>query len=203
MTAEESEKDVHTAVGRCLANWSQVEFACHLLFVGLNGRKFRANDPLFASFEANRSFDAKRKTMNTFVECDDTLPQHFKDRFKPLVGKLAMASGKRSEVAHFSIRIHHNQSNPAGVAMLHPFGTFTGGFFDREPAPLTGAQLHERADNFEALAQRVSRFVIYIKNIKELHEHFDTPIDDPDFLLDHPFTGSTPAVLTVATPLDN
>lgn len=203
MTVEDSETSIHTAVGRCLANWSQVEFACHLLFVGLNRRKFRANDPLLAAFEANRSFDAKRKTLNTFIDSDDNLPPLFKERVKPLIGKLGRAAMQMSEVAHFSVRIHHDQQTPAGRAMLHPFGTFTGSFFEREPAALSVAQLNERADNFAALADRVFRFVTYIKNKNGLLERHDTPVENPDYLLDHPATASAPPVVTFGTMLED
>ena len=195
MNKEASLHELHANIGRCLSEWSRVEFAVHLLFLTLNDRRIRANDPLLASFEANKSFSAKRATLHTLVMSDDRTEGLFRDQFVALDRKLREEHGRRHEVAHFRLMIHHDHKHPHGEAMLHPFGTFTGGFFDRDKRPLTVKQVGERADNFAALADRTFRFVTYVMNVRSLLDAHDKPTPNPERLLDHPFIGTAPPVV--------
>lgn len=197
MSVEESQELIYRNVGLSLAEWSRVEHGVNLLFVALNNRKLRPNYPLLASFEANRSFDAKRKTLHTFVRSDPDCSELFIERFRSLDRKLANLARKRSDLAHFVIRQHFNDRHPAGIALLHPFGTFSGSFFERDASPLTAEDVGRRADDFAALAARVFRFVTYVKNTRGLLEPYDCPVDNPDSLLAHPFVGRAPDVITL------
>ena len=190
--------EMHACIGRCLDRWSQVEFAVHLLFLSLNDRHIRANDPLLASFEANRSFNAKRQTLRTYVMSDDRAEGLFRDRFGSLDPKLGVAHEQRNEIAHFKLVRHYDAKAADGTIMLHQFGSFTGRFFHRDKTPLLTREVFARAESFAELAKRCFRFVTYIRNVRGLLDEHETPFADPERLLDHPYSGPTQPIITIS-----
>jgi hypothetical protein len=183
MTVRSSEAEIFHHVGRCLAEWSRIEFGLAVLFCLLNDRKPRANDPLLASFEVVRSFEIKQSILRALVASDERIDDLFRERYGALDKKIGRMARRRAEIAHFSIVRHYNEKSPAGLAMLHPFHTYTGMFFETNRRPLSGNEIKTCAKAFSALADRVFRYVVYMQNVRGLLEPFDQPEVDPRHLL--------------------
>ena len=158
MNVESSLEEIYRNVGHCLAEWSRIEFGLAALFCLLNDHKARSNDPLYAGFEAVNSFEVKQALLRTIVASDPRNAGLFQERYNALDNKLGRMARRRAEIAHFSIVQHHTGKHPAGIAMLHPFFTWTGQHFARNRQPLSGTQVGDRAKAFSSLAERIFRF---------------------------------------------
>gem|GEM_PF-3771366 len=157
------EEELLVNVGLCLREWSRIENGLAELYAALNGCDPMPHHPVRAGFETVKSFEVKTAIVLAQIQSDDSLSKEFLEAYRPLHNKLGKMARKRAEVAHFNIVYHHDAKSPAGRAMLHPFWTWSGQFYERNRRPLSAGQLLTRAKAFGLLADRMHRCAHYIQ----------------------------------------
>lgn len=198
MNLEESEHQLHADVGRCLANWSKVEFAVATLYCSVKDQRLRVTEPALQELEALRTFDEKRKTLKKVVRRLAWTEGEFRESHRLVDKELEASATLRAQVAHFTVVHNLNAEHPGGIASLRPFYSFSGSYLDPNSPELSVQEVGERADHFSTLASRLFRLTTYVINVRGLLERHDPPTANLSALLRFPFVDREPMVSIVA-----
>ncbi|MBI1220101.1 MAG: hypothetical protein GC186_16310 [Rhodobacteraceae bacterium] len=149
MTDDETVDELFRMAGRCLGQWSAIEYALADLFLSLHGQKPYANNKLRAVFETVQSLDIRLAMLKVSAELSMNDDQGFQESYKKLHEKIRESSRKRNQTAHFALV--RTEGRARDKIRLHPFYTPSGSYNGTNKDGLSIKQLQEMRASFVIL----------------------------------------------------
>ena len=161
MTDQENVDELFRMAGRCLGQWSTIEYAIADLFVSLHDQRPSQDNHLRAVFEVVHSFDVRLAMLTVSAKLAMPEDQGFQKSCQKLVDKIRDAARKRKQVAHFCL-VKTTIRKTTTIA-LHPFYSPSGSYNKTNKSGLCIKQLKELREAFVVLNDRTIFLSWYVQ----------------------------------------
>ncbi len=182
MTDEELVDELFRMAGRCLGQWSAVEYAMADLFVSLHGQLPARDNHLRAVFETIQSLDVRLAILRKSAELVMINDKGFIDSYMKIHERIRKLAKRRNQVAHFSIIKTENPNKPE-IIKLHPFYSPSGSYNNTNKPALNAKQLCLMRESFVRINDRTIFLSWYVRIRLGIAERSLRQLVDPHRLL--------------------